>query len=202
MNRFLLLKRSSSFTHLRIQICIFAQLTTSSSNRCLWTKSQKDYYEMLEVSRESTTEEIKLAYYRLAKSCHPDLNPNDMSAKERFQALSEAYEVDCGYKNQTKSNHSIIHTCKIQTLSDQSKRHIYHFENMPQRQDPFDREVYRRRKEYETNGKDENQRQQEPSSKGNRWEKLKKNVLTDDLFVLRCVRYFLLYKFIVLFVWS
>ena len=37
--------------------------------------------------------EIKLAYYKEAKKCHPDLNPNDAKAKEKFQELSKAYEI-------------------------------------------------------------------------------------------------------------
>lgn len=52
-----------------------------------------DYYKILEVSREATTAEIKKAYRRLARKYHPDLNPNDKSAKSRFQQINEANEV-------------------------------------------------------------------------------------------------------------
>ena len=41
----------------------------------------------------SIAKEIKLAYYKEAKKCHPDLNPNDKKAKEKFQELSKAYEI-------------------------------------------------------------------------------------------------------------
>lgn len=41
----------------------------------------------------SIAKEIKLAYYKEAKKCHPDLNPNDAKAKEKFQELSKAYEI-------------------------------------------------------------------------------------------------------------
>ncbi len=50
----------------------------------------KDPYETLGVSRTSTTEEIKKAYLRLAKKLHPDLNPGDKRAEEKFKEVSSA----------------------------------------------------------------------------------------------------------------
>lgn len=50
-------------------------------------------YEILNVSRSADAKEIKLAYFREAKKHHPDLNPNDPAAKEKFQAVAAAYEV-------------------------------------------------------------------------------------------------------------
>lgn len=64
---------------------------------------RKTPYEVLGVSKTATTKEIKLAYFRLAKQFHPDLNPNDPSAKAKFQEVSAAYEL----------------------LSDETKRRMY-----------------------------------------------------------------------------
>ncbi|HXA50960.1 MAG TPA: DnaJ domain-containing protein, partial [Candidatus Acidoferrum sp.] len=55
--------------------------------------SKKDYYEVLGVGRESGDQEIKGAYRELAKRFHPDKNPDDPAAEERFKEASEAYSV-------------------------------------------------------------------------------------------------------------
>lgn len=53
----------------------------------------KDYYKILGVSPEATEEEIRLAYRRLALRYHPDRNPGDPSAEEKFKEVNEAYGV-------------------------------------------------------------------------------------------------------------
>src|ERR671939_1558699 len=53
----------------------------------------RDYYEVLGVSRGATEEQIKTAYRKLARKFHPDLNPGDKAAEERFKELQEAYDV-------------------------------------------------------------------------------------------------------------
>jgi DnaJ-class molecular chaperone len=53
----------------------------------------KDYYRILGVSRETSPEEIKKAFRQLALQCHPDRNPGDQNAEERFKEVSEAYGV-------------------------------------------------------------------------------------------------------------
>jgi len=52
-----------------------------------------DYYRILNLSENATLEDIKSAFRRLARDCHPDLHPNDRNAAERFRLLREAYEV-------------------------------------------------------------------------------------------------------------
>ncbi len=52
-----------------------------------------DYYETLGVPRKAKAEEIRKAYRRLARKCHPDVNPGDKSAEERFKKIQEAYDV-------------------------------------------------------------------------------------------------------------
>ena len=55
--------------------------------------SKRDYYEILSVSRTATDQEIKSAYRRLAVKYHPDKNPNDATAEEKFKEAAEAYSV-------------------------------------------------------------------------------------------------------------
>jgi len=53
----------------------------------------KDYYSILGVNRNASEKEIKQAFRRLARKHHPDVNPGDKTAEERFKQISEAYEV-------------------------------------------------------------------------------------------------------------
>jgi molecular chaperone DnaJ len=65
--------------------------------------TKKDYYEILGVDRTASDEELKKNYRKIAMQCHPDRNPGDKKAEERFKEAAEAYEV----------------------LSDSQKREIY-----------------------------------------------------------------------------
>ena len=67
------------------------------------TTEQKDYYKVLGVKRGASSDEIRKAYRRLARKCHPDVNPGDQSAEDRFKRVQEAYDI----------------------LSDQKKRQMY-----------------------------------------------------------------------------
>jgi molecular chaperone DnaJ len=55
--------------------------------------AKKDYYEILGVKRDATAEEIKKAYRQIALKYHPDRNPDDPTAEEKFKEAAEAYEV-------------------------------------------------------------------------------------------------------------
>jgi molecular chaperone DnaJ len=65
--------------------------------------AKQDYYQLLGVKRDAKPEEIKKAYRKLARKHHPDVNPGDKSAEERFKAITEAHDV----------------------LSDEKKRKVY-----------------------------------------------------------------------------
>src|SRR5215211_7417393 len=65
--------------------------------------AKEDYYKVLGVKRDAKPDEIKKAYRRLARKHHPDVNPGDKSAEERFKLITEAHDV----------------------LSDEKKRKVY-----------------------------------------------------------------------------
>ena len=55
--------------------------------------AKRDYYEVLDVAKNATDEEIKKAYRKKAIQYHPDKNPGDKEAEEKFKEAAEAYEV-------------------------------------------------------------------------------------------------------------
>jgi len=55
--------------------------------------SKRDYYEVLGVSRSASKQELKKAFKKLAMKYHPDRNPDDQAAADKFKEAAEAYEV-------------------------------------------------------------------------------------------------------------
>ncbi|XP_043078201.1 dnaJ heat shock protein family (Hsp40) member A3b isoform X2 [Puntigrus tetrazona] len=68
---------------------VFGSRLFHTTSGCL----QKDFYDVLGVPRTASQKDIKKAYYQLAKKYHPDTNPDDPEAKEKFAKLAEAYET-------------------------------------------------------------------------------------------------------------
>ncbi|HEY4967700.1 MAG TPA: DnaJ domain-containing protein, partial [Puia sp.] len=54
---------------------------------------KRDYYEILSVTKSASADEIKKSYRKVAMQFHPDRNPGDKSAEEKFKEAAEAYEV-------------------------------------------------------------------------------------------------------------
>ena len=55
--------------------------------------AKRDYYEVLGLARGASEQDIKAAFRRLAKDCHPDRNQGDKNAEHKFKELNEAYEA-------------------------------------------------------------------------------------------------------------
>src|SRR5512140_1841022 len=62
------------------------------------TTQQKDYYGALGVKKTASSEEIRKAFRKLARKYHPDVNPNNKKAEEKFKEISEANDVLSGPK--------------------------------------------------------------------------------------------------------
>ena len=74
--------------HTRLRAyCIFEEREILAAN------AKRDYYEVLGVTRAGTDREIKSAYRKLAMTYHPDRNPNNPDAEDKFKEITEAYAI-------------------------------------------------------------------------------------------------------------
>jgi len=69
---------------------------------------KKDYYEILGLKKNSSDDEIKKAYRAQAKKYHPDKNPNNKAAEEKFKGIQEAYDVLSDAKKRAEYDHNIM----------------------------------------------------------------------------------------------
>ncbi len=76
-----------------IPCLVAAEVTTGVVRDPGGRRMQEDYYKILEVGRGASQADIEQAYRRLARKHHPDLNPDDKTAKEKFQKVQHAFEV-------------------------------------------------------------------------------------------------------------
>lgn len=53
----------------------------------------RNYYQILDISKDASVDEIKKAYRRLARQFHPDVNPGSKEAEEKFKDINEAYDI-------------------------------------------------------------------------------------------------------------
>ena len=75
---------------------------------------KRDYYEVLGVSKDADAKEIKKAYRKLAMKYHPDKNPGDKAAEEKFKEINEAYNINylCLKEVKCEEPCKIIHICR------------------------------------------------------------------------------------------
>ncbi|HEX9061827.1 MAG TPA: DnaJ domain-containing protein [Clostridia bacterium] len=70
---------------------VFLEIGTDINNFKKRSDEMPDFYEIMCISRDASQEEIKKAYRKLAKKYHPDANPDDKNAEEKFKEINEAY---------------------------------------------------------------------------------------------------------------
>ena len=78
---------------------------------------KEDYYKVLGVSKSASASEIKKAYRKMAIKYHPDKNPGDKAAEEKFKEAAEAYDV---LSNPEKNQNMISLVIKLSKMAEQA----------------------------------------------------------------------------------
>ncbi|MCR5494613.1 MAG: DnaJ domain-containing protein [Treponema sp.] len=99
----------------------------------------KDYYEILGIQKSASQEEIKKAYRNLAFKYHPDRNPNDKAAEEKFKLISEAYDTLGDEKKRASYDRfgSSSNSYSSNTWGQQNTYNSYNSNNSYQTEDAF-----------------------------------------------------------------
>ena len=93
-------------------------------------------YEVLGVTKSSSEKEIKLAYFKKAKECHPDMHPNDPKAREKFQKVAEAYDI-LSDPARRQSYDTTGYTGQQQNASQQQQQAQYTYSSQQHAEDVF-----------------------------------------------------------------
>jgi curved DNA-binding protein CbpA len=107
----------------------------------------RDFYDVLSVSRAATTAEIRSAFKRLAKEFHPDRNPGNKDAEEKFKAINEAYHTLCNPLK--KAQYDLRYFGLTLTYDEhhwqevQKKRRYYQWQHSHEREYRFDRNYFK-----------------------------------------------------------
>ena len=72
--------------------------------------TKRDYYEVLEISKDATQSDIKKSFRSLARKYHPDKNPDDPSAENKFKEIQEAYAILSNVDERRKYDTCLLYT--------------------------------------------------------------------------------------------
>src|SRR5687767_3400661 len=91
----------------------------------------KNYYAILGIPATATQEEIKLAYRKLAKKLHPDINPGNAHIEEKFKEVSEAYNTLCDEETRRKYDLKFFYSKNAESSSSSETRSKPQYKRKP-----------------------------------------------------------------------